>query len=1717
MNLNYEQLHLFIEGMKISKEQNIEENKSYEYGLNGRLYSENGKLSFSSIKGTLSIYDNPNIIKYLGFYSFQDELVLFVKYDENIGIYGASSVNEYSITSKDIVIDIPFGTSVYTITNQLSINAKEDLNVILNNETEIYESPLLDSYQEAIEVKQIDLSRYYSLSGNVHPNNQSCIISDLNVQEYNKEYSDAIIILKKDGYDKFFSRVAWKGNMNWDINRKITTVGIDENTYYKRVYFTDNLNPLRVFNLKDDKLSYRSALEFDINQTATMLQPYVSEITDNGSVKAMRVQYSYRLISENGQVTSFSPYSTMINILKEKEGYEFSGGDIEETTSTSVVINCPVISLKYKSIQAIAIEYLADTIPTAIRDLGVKDVASIVEFTHTGNEDEYTDSLTIDDIIETRNIWTYCNDITSKNNKLIAAGLRNKPYGIQEKYIEDLFLLKGWNITGNTHNSLINPTPSEFRYIDPNNEESSIYLKKQLYKRFLFFGNVTLTLKNKSNSSVSESIFFESSSDQYIDYIQEVWEWLESLTIDNSNFPNLQITKSNNSILFSPIDDSIQTDFFDYYFETSITQVIIDIENEYGFNTVTPDVNTLVYGAQSAGFNKGTGVRISFKDVKEPLMNKSPELYESGPILDLETPTLKKTFVKDEIYRTSITFYKSGSPLFSIPLGDIQTPAIGEEKRYIDESGEVVTEAILGYTGNDTRYYNQSVEKNTLYAHRLEMRFEVRIPCEFKTVVDSYQIMYVERTENNRTVLAQGISAPLVRLVDFPHPSKNGLSIAPNVYSKWTLPFNGGPLYTVKKGFAAYDDPEKGENYNDQNDFSGTNPASSSEEEKITYFREITNRKMIYFDSPDIAISRISESNLSNGKLKIIGRVNSDATLELTRARAGDDEIHEKYLSHGENQIYQEKAFSKKIGYSKLAGSENQKPYVVNINVFSQFTLNDKEIEIESASGLLNRGEIIPATVLGSNFEASNNALSFFSQGAYNSGLWRTGKYNLDGTNWYTQFIIGGKLDAFACETYQSSQESKGYPTIFIRGKEDVFTDDFIGPQATDPIKTRPNTGEGNDSLIDENGDSIGYIPSSDSHAIINIKMDNENSIYGGRTKYALSKNVFIPLGNVIPIKGSVSDNQAQIFDVQGDFYVSLYVRTKNDYSELLEENNKPKMHQDNNSGDSESIEDYNRGAAWAYGVVLETEVESRLSSNYRFYRSKDSFGFNLSINEFLNSAYFRKNDLRIYSPVPFNFKDDPLMINVLSASATKLSGDYFDAWTTFLVNEFYELEKSKGIITNVTNWKDEIFAIQERESSQIYIDENAFVTTQKGESVSVKKGDGRTFKDHKKISDFGTSIRRALAEGELGFSFLDEHNKAFVKFGKTLSLPLEIQFKLQSLFEYNDIIDTEGYYDTKYKETNIRIRTEKGLTYLLSYNELLQKFNGWLTYDNDIYITFDKRVFAPACGLKDVLVLCPVITSSSSIAYQINNYFEYQIEATESPIAFNAINLPEGLKVNNLTGLIYGTITTSGVYLITINAENEECSDTITLTVTANISELEGESNGSAIVTAEYLKSKAKISGRGPVEDPSIDGVAIVTGTLISGPVRIYTDVNGVGTVTGTLTSIGTLIGVINGVATVEALYLTSNAVLSGGSNGSSSLEGILDGVRILYMIGESNGIATVTGRLTNNQMVGVINGSSTITSFLEICGPIQIIIEPQDAVVGIATVSGDLTIRPE
>lgn len=77
-----------------------------------------------------------------------------------------------------------------------------------------------------------------------------------------------------------------------------------------------------------------------------------------------------------------------------------------------------------------------------------------------------------------------------------------------------------------------------------------------------------------------------------------------------------------------------------------------------------------------------------------------------------------------------------------------------------------------------------------------------------------------------------------------------------------------------------------------------------------------------------------------------------------------------------------------------------------------------------------------------------------------------------------------------------------------------------------------------------------------------------------------------------------------------------------------------------------------------------------------------------------------------------------------------------------------------------------------------------------------------------------------------------------------------------------------------------------------------------------------------------------PVITSASSATATVGAPFSYAITAANEPTGFQATNLPDGLEVDAVNGIVSGTPLQAGTFAVALGATNDAGTGTATLTL---------------------------------------------------------------------------------------------------------------------------------------------------------------------------------------
>jgi endonuclease YncB( thermonuclease family) len=201
-----------------------------------------------------------------------------------------------------------------------------------------------------------------------------------------------------------------------------------------------------------------------------------------------------------------------------------------------------------------------------------------------------------------------------------------------------------------------------------------------------------------------------------------------------------------------------------------------------------------------------------------------------------------------------------------------------------------------------------------------------------------------------------------------------------------------------------------------------------------------------------------------------------------------------------------------------------------------------------------------------------------------------------------------------------------------------------------------------------------------------------------------------------------------------------------------------------------------------------------------------------------------------------------------------------------------------------------------------------------------------------------------------------------------------------------------------------------------------------------------------------------PVITSALTANGTYGTAFSYTITASNTPTSFNALNLPAGLTVDTLSGVISGTITAApGNYTITLEAFNGGGSGTASLVLTVAPKTL--TLNGLSVNDKEYDGNVATTTTGG-----LLDGIFSTDVVSFSATATFATKVVGVAkpvTVVLTLNGADASKYLVTPLTGLTASITAKNLTITGAIAQNKPFDG--------------NTAATITGTLT-----GVVSGDT-------------------------------------
>lgn len=375
-------------------------------------------------------------------------------------------------------------------------------------------------------------------------------------------------------------------------------------------------------------------------------------------------------------------------------------------------------------------------------------------------------------------------------------------------------------------------------------------------------------------------------------------------------------------------------------------------------------------------------------------------------------------------------------------------------------------------------------------------------------------------------------------------------------------------------------------------------------------------------------------------------------------------------------------------------------------------------------------------------------------------------------------------------------------------------------------------SGLGIEKVVSNGGNEI-FTPSSTRKYILVDLIKNVSNQYGGNTYNARLDNEYIPV-----VLSPVSNNT--VIARSGDVFINMFnCQTKS-----------ARVNGTTITGDVTHKEQI------IFPVETTINLDARNHLDYNSFNIIRDLSITFSDEKLYdyNPVYSMENDLVLAFPQPRNFNPVSVYTNRLIASETKINGETIDNWLNFKSFDFMDLEGSYGEINAIEEFNGTVFTFQDSAIARINLQPNVQVSGDSG--VQVQLGLGQFLYSYDYLStNSGTQNQFSVCKSNNGIYYLDTLNRKFKLLGQGDQYISDVK-GMHSWFRtnlYRDelIIDnpfkTSGVstmYNKDTMELILSIRTPS-LSETLTYNELLNGFTSFHSYNSPMYVFFNGDMYS--------------------------------------------------------------------------------------------------------------------------------------------------------------------------------------------------------------------------------------------------------------------------------
>lgn len=882
----------------------------------------------------------------------------------------------------------------------------------------------------------------------------------------------------------------------------------------------------------------------------------------------------------------------------------------------------------------------------------------------------------------------------------------------------------------------------------------------------------------------------------------------------------------------------------------------------------------LVRGAESDSFAQGSGIRLTFVTQQELLDKKNPDTGFSDGVTYLTTITSNKdnrSYQREEIYRFMYSLKVKDSVQYSYAeyCCDLKIPSNKEIKRagdYTHPTGLHQYENGESLINNYSSSFVKKKSNNSLdfdnYGQAVYLKVEYRNEQGLLDLYSDLNILRAIRTDSDKTILDQGIVYPFSRYLNINDnlPLQVPPSYDYSVYDDSVVDGSSSPASIFRRMTIGYSPaPPPGSFF----------PLGKFSEGPFSFEFEpgkAVNNNVYFLTSATASASQfLADSQLSEVRFRTRGPFNYGLSSRYRKERLGfrpdllsfdspltvvgkqNYDVFQNYkfriVKRGRRATY----FSDNPEFDFDAPIDKRMPYLRrkfslvptmfeasnNINVYNGdwFNVDGTESIVEN-SLFVDENQLIDEGLLGTDIKILNNCpLPISLKNDYvvrytttDTSIEVTPCRSSEGIN---TFVVKTKKGESFTQDHFNHKNPNG-------ASLPPFPNGIVGATPADVYGVRRATTE----PLEEG------IGSYQANLIVNLTRDLQEQ-YGGNNNQALVSRGYI---NCLSLDIKNKTGGSGIVK-NGDVYIDVFEYAKHNFSQFKE------PYDGEAYGDSRTyykFNENNNGYLSSLAMILETTVPLDFSVGLSTERTDlhpyDSMGYEY------NDAYQSESDLFYYAK---SDKQQDLGNNInrcttIASSEIKINGEFIDAWSKFLPNNFYELDIDKGCIFNLIKLNNELHALQAKSGlSRLYINSRQLIQDNDASNVLIKNtlGDGGPIETHVYISQYGASIKDCYVLSRSYFIyFSDVHKKIILSNGSNVSVlseELGIQKEVYDDIVSGEIVDVAGYFDEINAECVLSIITDSEKSYSFSYSDIYRKANGFYDFTSSMYIIYDKFIFA--------------------------------------------------------------------------------------------------------------------------------------------------------------------------------------------------------------------------------------------------------------------------------